>query len=212
MWGAFVPTLGMGPTANNKETCSYMSLLLGAVSLAANVDCPRHHVSACGCGQRNCGIIAFLHFAVFPSLSGDSRITMNHSLISRFRSFIVVWHHQQHRVSHTCSIESTYAGNSASAWDSGSSNPVTNRGAHNFSSRTSFIDLDRPSTRATDESDCASTVSMAISAAYKRIMADGSSSDDESLYENFLYGSAVDTDAKSKVATDFNVSGFPSIS
>ncbi|KAI6097344.1 hypothetical protein EDD16DRAFT_604216 [Pisolithus croceorrhizus] len=101
--------------------------------------------------------------------------------------------------------ESTYAGNSASAWDSGSSNPVTNRGAHNFSSRTSFIDLDRPSTRATDESDCASTVSMAISAAYKRIMADGSSSDDESLYENFLYGSAVDTDAKSKVATDFNV-------
>ncbi|KAI6020260.1 hypothetical protein BKA83DRAFT_674992 [Pisolithus microcarpus] len=100
--------------------------------------------------------------------------------------------------------ESTYAGINASAWESGSSSPVTNRGGYNFSSRTSFMDLDRPSTRATDESDSGTTVSMAISAAYKRIMANASSSDDESLYES-LYESAVDTDAKSKVATDENM-------
>ncbi|KAI5998961.1 hypothetical protein F5J12DRAFT_286001 [Pisolithus orientalis] len=60
--------------------------------------------------------------------------------------------------------------------------------------------LDAPSV---DASDSESTISMAISEspAYKRLMADASSSDEESLYES-LYESAVDQDEKSKAATD----------
>ncbi|KAI6143614.1 hypothetical protein BKA82DRAFT_127237 [Pisolithus tinctorius] len=62
------------------------------------------------------------------------------------------------------------------------------------------MDLDAPSV---DENDSESTISMAISesSAYKRLMADASSSDEESLYES-LYESAVDQDEKSKAATD----------
>lgn len=97
--------------------------------------------------------------------------------------------------------------NNVSAGKPGSSGSATDMGGHNRPSHTSSMDLDAPSV---DENDSESTISMAISesSAYKRLMADASSSDEESLYES-LYESAVDQDEKSKAATDDDVSRFP---